>query len=110
MKKFSIIILLVSLSILSFAKSKGNPTEIKGQVIEIVDGIEQPVAMAFIYIDNSIYTAYTDNQGNFSLDIPKGTHEVKVSFKGYEEESQTINTKKDNLLTFKLKGYEFASK
>lgn len=110
MKKLGIVILFISVSILSYAKSKPTNNQIKGQVIEIVDGIEQPVAMAFIYIDQTTYTAYTNSNGEFSLDLPKGKHEIKVAFKGYDGKTKTIDTKKETQFTFKLNSSDLASK
>lgn len=110
MKKLSVVIVLVVLSVVSFAKSKTTVEKIKGKVIELADGQEQPVAMAFIYIDQTVYSAYTDDNGEFELELPKGKHEMKISFKGYAIEVKTIDTKKDNNLTVKLNTTNLASK
>lgn len=86
------LVLLLSISFQQ-AEAKEKTFTIKGQVYEQENGKQKPLPMAYIYVDNTIYCTYTNNNGSFEIDLPKGKHDIKVSFKGCNTETQTLNVK-----------------
>ncbi len=103
MVKQFITLMLVAASFSLFAAEAEKITNLKGFVIENINGEKQPLVMAYVYCDNTTYTAYTNNNGQFVLDIPEGKHDIKVSFMGYESVTININTKKTKELSIELK-------
>src|SRR5690606_25037995 len=53
-----------------------------------------PVEMADVFIDGTMYSAFTDSEGNYELEVEPGTYILIITGIGYDEFSQeiTINT------------------
>ncbi|PKP11587.1 MAG: hypothetical protein CVU09_01785 [Bacteroidetes bacterium HGW-Bacteroidetes-4] len=104
----SIIIFLASFSFTLSAKN--NPTRVFGKVQENTNGKTQALAFAYVYIENSTFCTYTDNNGNFELEAPAGTHTLKVVFKGYKtsEYKVKISNNKEIQITLKPEVSAFA--
>jgi len=64
----------------------------KGIVIDAAD--KSPLPGAVVQADGTGSTALTDMDGNWSLDVPKGT-EITVSFVGYLNKSIILGDQKD---------------
>jgi hypothetical protein len=88
---------------LNFASAKNNPSTVSGTVYETVNGLEQPVALAYVFIDNTVNCTYTNLDGSFDLNLPEGKHTLKVVFKGYETKTQKISVKKGKAVRILLK-------
>lgn len=86
---FSFVALLATIG---FSQGK---VSIKGTVYQNNEK-KSPLCMAYVYVDNTVYCTYTDEKGNFELDLPKGKHNVKISFKGYTSANRVVNVKKSN--------------
>ncbi len=57
----------------------------------------EPVAFAtLVFSSKTEYTCYTDKDGHFSLEIPYGNYELKVSSLGLKSKNQYIDIHKDN--------------
>lgn len=92
MKKVFVLLALVGLfSVSALAENK---VSIKGTVCENNENKNTPICMAYVYVNNTVYCTYTDQNGNFELELPKGKHSVKIAFKGYTTKTRVINTKK----------------
>lgn len=84
--------LVTLLATAAFSQSK---VSIKGTVYQNNEK-KSPLCMAYVYVDNTVYCTYTDEKGNFELDLPKGKHNLKISFKGYSSANRVVNVKKSN--------------
>ena len=52
----------------------------------------QPLQFATVFINNSTFGDITDQNGAFQIDIPSGTHELIISYLGYQTFSFPFNT------------------
>jgi hypothetical protein len=95
------VLLMASFSLTLSAKN--NPTRVFGKVQENTNGKTQAVAFAYVYIENSTFCTYTDNEGNFELEAPAGTHTLKVVFKGYKTSEHKVKISNDKELQVTLK-------
>lgn len=64
--------------------------KIKGKVVDGENN--KPLPFSSVFINNTTIGMSTDTLGNFSLDVPSGTHEVIAQYVGYEPVSFKINT------------------
>jgi len=67
--------------------------KITGTVTENLDGAIEPVPFATILLKGTDKGASTDFDGNFSFDVPSGTHILVVRFTGYETQEVTVEVK-----------------
>jgi hypothetical protein len=64
----------------------------------------KPISNASVFLSTTSIGTITDEQGNFTLNIPNGRYDLIVSSIGYETHDQTINTSDlSDFLTIKLK-------
>jgi len=102
MKKY-ILVILVAIVGITTAQAANKDTSVKGIVYENNNSEEvKPLSMAYVYVDNTIYCTYTNNDGSFELDLPKGHYEIKVAFKGFEPISQVIDVKNSKPIQLEL--------
>ncbi len=102
MAKYILTVVLVAASLLTFASKEGETVTINGKVTEVIEGKSQPVAMAYVYINNSIFTSYTNDKGEFQLEVPAEKVEISASFKGYSANALKVNAKKENSISIIL--------
>lgn len=96
-------ILFVLVIVVTQARSfESEGKTVQGKVVETVNGVSQPVALAYVFIENSDICTYTHEDGTYSLNIPKGKHEMKVVFKGYKTETKLVNAGKEVSVNFIL--------
>jgi len=93
--KTIITIAILALSLSVFAGSKNKLKQIEGTVYENNNGKEIPLALAYVYLENSTICTYTNNDGTFSLDLPKGKHTLTIAFKGLNKIEKTITVAGD---------------
>ena len=99
--KTLISILFVLVIVAAQAKSfESEGKTVQGKVVETVNGISQPVALAYVFIENTDICTYTHEDGTYSLNVPKGKHEMKVVFKGYKTETKVVNAGKETSVNF----------
>ncbi|MFV0268418.1 MAG: TonB-dependent receptor [Draconibacterium sp.] len=83
MKKFSFLLLLQVLAVVSFAQVK-----LSGVVL----GDGEPLAGASIVIDNTFYGVSTDGNGSFEMkNLKTGDYTLKVSFIGFETKEVEVS-------------------
>ncbi len=83
MKKFSFLLLLQVLAVVSFAQVK-----LSGVVL----GDGEPLAGASIVIDNTFYGVSTDGSGSFEMkNLKTGDYTLKVSFIGFETKEVEVS-------------------
>ncbi len=61
---------------------KGTVTTSSGEALDYVS----------VYIKGSSHACFTDEQGNFSLRIPRGNHEIVFSLLGYETQTIAVSS------------------
>lgn len=96
MKK-SIVIIAAALlfSMVSFAGEK-NTSELTGKVMESVNGVEVPVAFAYVYCEGTTISAYTNGDGEFVLPVAKhGKYKLRFSHAGYAVVEKEVRVKKN---------------
>lgn len=101
MKKY-ILVILVALVGITTAQAAEKETAVKGTVYENNNQVNKPLSMAYVYVDNTVYCTYTDNNGSFELNLPKGHYEIKVAFKGFEPVTQIIDVKNSKPINIEL--------
>ena len=67
-------------------------SNLKGQVLEMIDGQEAPLAGANVYWQGTSVGTMTDANGNFSLAFENNPAELVVSYIGFATQSITIST------------------
>lgn len=101
-KSYLIIFAVLLVSTVGFAKNKPKTIKLNGIAFENTNGIEKPLAFAYVYIENSTTCTYTDSEGHFNLELPKGKQKINVSFKRLNSIEHTINKKEPKSSSLKL--------
>lgn len=84
-KSFLTVLLLLSLPTLAFPQFT-----IKGKVLDAESNL--PLEFATVFINNTTFGDITDQEGNFTIQIPEGKHELIISFVGYQTFSYSFST------------------
>lgn len=99
MKRYGLLLLLL-ISFTSF-QIKAQNVEITGAVRE--KGSNLPLIGANVYSDSEQYGSTTDKDGHFKFKMPQGRiFLLKVSYVGYETQTQQINTNQNVEINFYL--------
>jgi hypothetical protein len=95
MKKLIVsIIATVLFSSLALASQKTEP-QLKGRVMETVNGQEKPVQFAYVYCEGTTISAYTNENGEFTLPVDKvGKYTLRFSHAGYAVVEKDVKVKK----------------
>ena len=94
MKKFLTLLALVHLSFFGFA------ARLSGTIVDD-QGITVPFASVWLVGSNNGTTA--NEEGNYFLDVPIGTHQIMVRVIGFKTQTKTVAVKEGaNTLNFKL--------
>ncbi len=84
-------IILCSLLLLGYASAKAQSQTTQQVTINITDSSKEPLLGASVYIKSLEIGAMTDVDGNAILSaLPKGTHELSISYVGYKSQKLTI--------------------
>ncbi len=71
--------------------------EIRGKVVDAT--AKEPIAGAYVYLENTQYVTTTDEDGFFTLqNIPAGTYQIKVWMLSYQEYVQKVQLKSNDVL------------
>ncbi len=88
MKKFSYLLILLSMAFSQLAMAAGGV--IKGKIVD-ENGLAMPGATVVLTDLNNV-GAVTDVSGEFViLDVPEGSHTVQITYIGYKDISQDVN-------------------
>lgn len=100
MKKL-IVSLIATLLFSSVAMASGKveaqaeKSQLAGRVLETVNGVQQPVQFAYVYCEGTTISAYTDENGEFSLPVAKaGKYTLRFSHAGYAVVEKNVKVKK----------------
>ncbi|WP_373492767.1 carboxypeptidase-like regulatory domain-containing protein [Aquiflexum sp.] len=77
--------------ILAFPQYAFSQFEIKGNILDSETNI--PLEFATVFINNTTFGDITDREGNFTIQIPAGYHELIISFVGYQTFRYSFNTR-----------------
>jgi hypothetical protein len=88
------IILFVTCCFISYAQD--NNGKLSGKVIDKSNG--EPLINANITVQPINRGTITDNNGEFSIELPLGTYEIKLSYIGYAGITRTIYLSRENPL------------
>lgn len=69
---------------------------------KVLDNNQKPLIGAIIAIPKLKKEMITDSQGNFELKLPKGTHNISVSYIGFQTLNQTINAENKQTILLEL--------
>lgn len=96
MKKL-IVTIVTAVLFSGFAMAEENEThELKGRVVETVEGTEQPVQFAYVYCEGTTISAYTDENGEFTLPVEKaGKYTLRFSHAGYAVVEKEVKINKN---------------
>ena len=92
MKLIRNIAIIVTLFIL-FSVTAFTQSSISGTITAEEYGSIEPLPYVNVAIAGSTNGTVTDFDGKFKLNVPEGTHNVSISFVGYEKETITVITK-----------------
>lgn len=71
--------------------------ELKGRVVETVNGTEQPVPFAYVYCEGTTISTYTNENGEYVLPVTKtGKYKVRFSHAGYAVVEKDVKVKKNS--------------
>jgi hypothetical protein len=96
MKKYFCFLFLINLTHLLASEN----ITISGIVTDSLNG--ETIIGASVYDKVSKRGTYTNNFGFYSLDIPKGTSDLNISYVGYKAFNQSVNFQKDTIIDIKL--------
>jgi len=100
-QKAFMVMLLCSLTISAYAQ-----LSISGKVTD--SETKKGLAGATLTIDNTMRGTITDAQGNFVIkNLKKGTYTIKVSFVGFEKQSNSIELQQNTNISFSLQKSSF---
>ncbi|MGB0806669.1 MAG: carboxypeptidase-like regulatory domain-containing protein [Salibacteraceae bacterium] len=85
---------------------------IKGLVTETMDGKQEPVPFANVFLLGTTTGGMTDFDGNFQFSAPVGNHKVVVSFTGYVSDTLSVDVQEGttHTLNFKMRQKSFSLK
>lgn len=89
MKKL-LLILFVIINQIYFAQN----ITLQGRIFD--QKTSEPIDKAFIFISYNYFT-YSNNEGYYSLSLPKGTYDVKISMIGYKPIEITLTVDSENI-------------
>ena len=69
---------------------------------KVIDQHGTPVAQATIAVENTTSGTYTDDRGQYSLQVAPGKHTFVVSFLGYQTVKQSLDIRQDKKQNFTL--------
>lgn len=104
MKKLTLLFTTILISLSAFAQK----ATIKGTVLEIVDGTEQPIPFANVTVlttdGSQVAGGNTDFDGNYNISLDGGSYRVEASFIGYTTKSNelTLTAGENKELNFTL--------
>jgi len=77
---------------------------ITGVVTDLKTGETVPFANVSSTVDGNLIGTQTDFDGNFSLELPAGTHEIKISYLGYTDKvlTQTVADGQTSTVTVEM--------
>lgn len=88
MKKLLIALTLILVSFISNGQISGR----------VIDSDSLPVPFVSIGLSNTTIGTTTDFDGNFTLDVPDGSHSISFSSVGFESKIQTINSPSNGII------------
>ena len=91
--------LLFSILFCCSLSSFGQNYKISGQV---TDDQNEPILGANVIILDENRGTVSDENGNFSITLPQGEYNLKISYLGFKEITETINLNKNLVLNFQL--------
>jgi len=71
-----------------------NSATIEGKVVDVERGV--PVPDAIISVEGTTITSTTDEEGSFSMSVPKGYYEVEAGRDGYTEALRVVEVKRSS--------------
>ncbi|TDQ22663.1 TonB-dependent receptor [Tenacibaculum caenipelagi] len=69
---------------------------------KVIDGNQEPLVGATVAVRNQAKGTSTDFNGEFKLNLTKGTHIIEVSYVGFKTTSQEIDLTNNQQITFQL--------
>jgi CarboxypepD_reg-like domain len=91
MKKYLLFVSLFIATNIAIAQSN---FVVKGMVISQATGL--PLAAASIFAQNTTIGTVTDTEGNFTIYLPAGGHDLIISFTGYKTEQHRVSSSDNN--------------
>jgi TonB-linked SusC/RagA family outer membrane protein len=98
-----VLLVMALLCLAEFTFAQQNMGTIKG----VVSDDSGPVPSASVSVSGGTTGAFTDAQGNYSLEVPEGTYTLTASYVGYSKNEQgkiRVAAGKETVVHFKLTG------
>ena len=73
---------------------------VSGKVLDSAS--QQPLKGASVFCQNTTFGVITNNEGEFTISLPKGGYDLVVSFTGYQSGEQRINASNTEPLFIQL--------
>ncbi|MFV0482935.1 MAG: carboxypeptidase-like regulatory domain-containing protein [Bacteroidales bacterium] len=94
-KQILTVVLLLLVSGVTFGKSN-EKNQLTGKVVELVNGEEQPIALASVLCTGTADATFTDAEGNFSISKESiAKSDVRFSHAGYDVVETKLKKCKD---------------
>lgn len=113
MRRFLLIISLVFVTSIVFAKQENKKAEIRGKVYEMVDGKKVPLSLANVQCKGTTNGTVTGIEGDFKLKLQEGVYKLRFTFAGRESVVRKVKVKKNKNQFFEVvldKNLSFAKK
>ena len=84
----------ILLSVMLFASTLKAQEQLKGKILEVLDGKELPLPGANVYWLNTTIGAMTDENGDFSIAFDASNTKLVISYVGFKTDTITVTSRK----------------
>ncbi|APA92647.1 carboxypeptidase-like regulatory domain-containing protein [Myroides sp. ZB35] len=107
-KQFSFLIILTGISYTNSIYAQNTKTyKLKARVLQEGKNQKEALAQAYVYTLPSRVETFSNNKGEFSLELPKGKHQVMISYVGKVSLDTLIDVTSDIEFEWVLKDDNF---
>ncbi|MVX36587.1 MULTISPECIES: TonB-dependent receptor [Myroides] len=107
-KQFSFLIILIGISYTNSIYAQNTKTyKLKARVLQEGKNEKEALAQAYVYTLPSRVETFSNNKGEFSLELPKGKHQVMISYVGKVSLDTLIDVTSDIEFEWVLKDDNF---
>ena len=69
---------------------------------KVQNTIGEALPSAIVRVENTSLGTYSDNEGNYILQLPRGRHTLIISLLGYSTLKYELNSRKNEVINFTL--------
>ena len=102
MRQILLVLSLVFVTTVLFARNDNKKAEIRGIVYEVVEGKKIPLSLANVQCKGTSKGTVTGIDGDFNLKLKEGVYKLRFTFAGRESVEREVKVKKNKNLYFEV--------